>query len=217
MNPFDDAMREVLSQSRYDRLTGRALDLKQIVSDALMRILEFILKRLRFNLPDMGGFRTDIYVYVFIAVGVLLLVVITGITLRLLARRRKAAVHDLSDLFEELAQKQYTVDELLRLSQAREKVENLREAVRFRYIAVLVGLNERQVIFIEKSKTNAVLLAELNAAEPALAPVFSDVVDTFHHAWFGYKPVAAERYTEFLKNTDDLLRAPARTEITHAK
>lgn len=207
MNPFETAMQEVLQQSRYDRLTGRAVDFKKMIADAAKRVIEFILDKFSFRLPDLSTYNTDIFSYLFLGVGLLLLLVAIGVTVRILARRRrKPSAFDLSELFEELAQKQYTVSELLALSQEYASDNRWREAVRYRFIALLAGLNEQRVIRIGVSKTNAQLARDIAAAAPELAGPFEETAECFHYVWFGHKPVPPEQFTQFTRNVDRLLK-----------
>ena len=210
MTPFNRTMLEVLGDARYDKLTGRSVDFRQIVNDAARALLRFIIEKLDIGFNELSGYNTDIFTYIFIAVGALLLAAASGALLRgYLRRRRMGAPRDMTvipdDVYGEIMRNRYGLEELLALSREHAGASRMREAVRYRFIAVLVGLNERQAIRIEKYKTNAQLLQELAAAAPALTGAFTETVDMFHYAWFGYKPVRPERYAAFIEKTDSLI------------
>lgn len=215
MSPFENALRETLAQPKYNQLTGRSIDFKEILADAARRIIAFLLDNLRIDLPEASGINTDIILYVFAILAVIVLLAAVGVTVRIIHRRRKNTGSDLSDIFEEIRHKHYTVEELLQLSRQRAEDENLREAVRFRFIAALMGLHDTQILRIEKSKTNAQLQAELSVAAPALSIPFSKTVEDFHWAWFGSKTIGAERYARFVEQTNLLLSQAKPCEERH--
>jgi CDP-glycerol glycerophosphotransferase (TagB/SpsB family) len=122
----------------------------------------------------------------------------------MLLQSRKQVKHDLSHMFEELAQKNYTVAELLTLSQ---NADDRRIAVRYRYIAALLALNERNIIHINPSATNALILQSLQANRPALANPFTHMMHVYHLSWFGYKEIDEKGFSLFCEAGDVLMGA----------
>ncbi|MDR1664564.1 MAG: DUF4129 domain-containing protein [Clostridiales bacterium] len=198
MTPFDGTLREVLNGRKYDRLTGRAVDFGEMVFDFFRRVIAFILDLFNIRLPDGSGYNTNLYAVIFTAAGIIILLAAAGVILRkMMKRRRGNGGGGLSDIFEELARKNYTLDELLKLSDARSAEGHMREAVRFRFIAELVALRDKKILRLNQSKTNAQLLYELTRNAPGLADSFAKTVDFYHAAWFGGKPVTAEKYAGY--------------------
>jgi len=199
---FDEAMYQVLQTRRYDMLTGRRVDIWRVIGEWLERLIINILNRL--NLPDFGGESWDggigIIALVFSVVGAIA-VIVAGIVLwRTYKNKRREVRHDLFDIFEELSQKKYTVAELINLSQT---AGDKRISVRYRYIAVLLALDERAIIRISPSATNRIILREIQHTAPALAQSFVQVAEVFHQVWFGYKNVddtGFENFTEAVSN-----------------
>jgi len=211
MGDFYPAMQEVLLGRRYDVLTGRAIDYQQVIRDALLNLLETIfrefldlLRNLNFNVPDAMDYNVQAIAAVFLIVtGVLLALALFWIVYLLLKRRSKAAKAEasISSLFDDIANKRFTLADLLKISNEHAKNGQYREAVRHRYIAMLVNLNEKQMIRVEKHKTNAQLSYEIHTAFPALAKPFDTVVDIFQKSWFGLKPVD---YHDFILNAEEV-------------
>ena len=192
---FDDAMFEVLQGRRYDILMGRRVDIQRVIAAWFERLIISILERI--HLGDFEGIsreRLGIIATIFAMIGVVIIVVAVVVLFRLLRRSRQNMVHDLSDIFEELSRRSYTVDELLQLSQS---AQDRRLAVRYRYIAALLALNERDIIRISPSATNRLILREIQSAAPGLVSAFSQVVDVFHLVWFGHKQVSDEVFIKF--------------------
>ena len=203
--PFYEAMHEVLKTSRYDWLTGRRVPLRTRV----MQWLDDLLGRLFSNINTDQNFAIDGASYnlsaipiVFMVIGIILLVVAAIAVFRALRRSRMTEYYDLSDIFEELAQKNYSVTELIELS---DNAQNRRLAIRYRYIAALLALNEKQIIEIKPSATNAIISRQIAESSPALAPVFERAADWFQRAWFGYKNISDIAYQDFASAIDSIL------------
>jgi len=200
---FYDAMNEVLATSRYDRLMGRRSGLREIVSGWINALLERIFSGLNINIspPDLS-YDLDIIALVFVFIGAILVVVAGTLLYRTYKRRNQMKHHDLSDIFEELTRKNYTVAELIQLS---ENADNRRLATRYRYIAALVALNEKQIIEIKPSATNALISQQIKDTTPVLLVPFECTADVFQRAWFGYKNIHDDVYENFTKAVDALL------------
>ncbi|MCL2215730.1 MAG: hypothetical protein FWB91_01790 [Defluviitaleaceae bacterium] len=202
---FDDALYEVLQTSRYDRLTGRSVDFRQVFMEWLERALVWLLSRLNFAFPEGSEINTGVVATVFVVVGALIVGVAGVLLARTFLRSRVVEEYDLHDIFEELADKKYTVADLLNLSK---NAENRRLAVRFKYIATLLALNERQTIRIKPSATNSIILKQIKASTPGLVASFIVVAEVFHRSWFGYKNITDEMFEKFISATDTLVSGP---------
>jgi hypothetical protein len=198
---FEDALYEVLQTRRYDRLTGRTRDLQQIVADFIERAIISLLDRLNLMFPQGGG-NTRVIPIIFAAIGGILLLTGIIVLVRMFIHSRRPKTHDLSELFEELVRNKYTVAGLLALSR---EAGCRRIAVRYRYIAALLALNEKEIIRIRPSATNALILRELKVTHPELAKFFADMANLYHWSWFGNKPVDDGNFALFCVACDVLI------------
>ena len=208
MGDFYQAMQEVLQRPRYDILTGRSTDYQQLIRDTMLSVAESafdafidLLRRLDFNVPDAPNYNVQAIANVFLIVtGALLALALFGAVYFFIKRRSKAVSEaSMASLFDDIANKRFSLSDLLKTSEEHAKNEQYREAIRYRYIAVLVALNDKRIIRVEKSKTNAQLSTELRAAAPTLAEPFDNTVDTFQKSWFGLKAVD---YQDFILNVE---------------
>jgi len=200
---FYDALNEVLATSRYDRLTGRRISLREMVSEWFDDLLYRIFSGLNINIqPSDLGYNLDIIALVFVFIGIILVVVAGVLLYRTYKRRNRIQHHDLSDIFEELTRKNYSVAELITLS---ENAGDRRLAIRYRYIAALLALNEKHIIEIKPSATNALILRQVKDATPTLLAPFECTADVFHRAWFGYKSINDDVYEDFTKAVDTMV------------
>ena len=197
MTGFDHALSEALQQSKYDRLTGRAFDLQGLIEEALTRFFEFVAGLFNLRLPNGVEINTDVVAIVFAVAGLLALLAITIAIVRRIKRKRLVSAYDLSDVYEEIKQRELTAREWLSVSQKCYGAGQNREAVRYRYIAALIALQEKKIITVRASQTNAQISGELASAAPALSAPFSEIADCFHLAWFGGRAVDSAAFAKF--------------------
>ena len=196
---FDEALYEVLSWRRYDRLMGRAIDVWGWIIERLEWLFYQIFNRLR--LADDTEFNVAAIARIFGIVGIILAITAAVIIIRSLIKNRMVKDYNLHDVFEELEKRAYTVQELIALS---DSVKEERYAVRYRYIAALLTLNEKQIIKIEPSATNRIIESQIRTHAPSLTPVFEQVAHTFHLSWFGFKSIGSVGYEKFAKSVSEL-------------
>jgi len=202
---FYDAMNQVLQTPPYDWLTGRRVEMITRIIEWLIDFLDNLFDRMDVEMDMSGsGYNLDILSVIFAAVGIVLIIVTVVVLFLTFRNRRKAEHHDLSDIFEELVRKNYTVAELVKLS--NDSIER-RFAIRYRYIAAILALNEQQIIEIKPSATNAIILRQIKAAAPNLTSSFEHAAHTFHLAWFGYKEIQDPAYENFTKTVHSILNS----------
>ena len=189
---FNDAMNEVLKKSRYDFLTGRRVDVRVTIENFINRVLNWVFNNMNFRLPRGTDGNAGMIAVIFTTVAVLCAAVAAFILIRAYFRSRVKKRYDLSDIFAEM--KDRTVEELLELSK---NADNARIAVRYKYVAVILSLNERDVITIEPSATNAMIYAQLKKTAPVFSLPFSQIADVFHLTWFGHKNVESDVINRF--------------------
>ena len=200
---FYEALDEVLATSRYDRLTGRRVDLQERFNEWLEEALYNFFSNINWEaMPGQVGYNLNIIATVFMVIGAILIGVTGVILFRAYKGRRHVVSHDLSDIFEALARKEYTVAELMDLS---DNAADMRVAIRYRYIAALVCLNEKQVIIIKPSATNGIIAQQVKNTAPAIFPAFEYAADVFQRAWFGYKSIDNDAYQHFTHSINTLI------------
>ncbi|MCL1844791.1 MAG: DUF4129 domain-containing protein [Defluviitaleaceae bacterium] len=179
---FYEAMHEVLLTRRYDFLMGRRVDIRQRFWELIERIFDWLFDNVDFSMPSGTGGNTELIATIFSVVAVIIVAVALFVLVRAWLRSRVPYEHTLEDIFEEM--RTHTVAELLQLSQ---DTSDIRTAVRYKYIAAILSLNERDIIEIKPSATNAIILRQIRTAAPALSAPFSQIAHAFHLAWFGHK------------------------------
>jgi hypothetical protein len=210
MSNFYQAMHEVLQRPGYDILTGRAIDYQQIIMEAVgLAIINFFDQL--FNMPDPSVYNLRAITTVFVILSALMLfTAVMGLIYFILKLNRFKSGEgkmnpSIIEIFDDIEHNRFNLAELLRLSRSYAAERNFRDAVRHHYIAVLVALDAKKTIRVDKSKTNAQLIRELSKAAPALSGPFASVVEVFHQTWFGKKSVDEDRYRHFASKAEEIL------------
>jgi len=184
---FQAAMYEVLETSRYDVLMGRRVRFQEVIVERITDWLYRFMSRFNFDTtPATANATRGIMSTTFVIIGIILAIVAVYFLYRSYRSRIVDRKYDLSDIFEELANKNYTVADLLNLSK---NATERRLSIRYLYIATILALNEHNIIDIKPSATNAIISRQVRNGAPSLLPHFKGVADAFHLAWFGYKNV----------------------------
>lgn len=192
MIDFEQAMYEVLETSRYDFLTGRRIDIREHVGELFYRFLVWFARAFDIILPIGEAGNIRMIASVFSIVAIVLIIIAFVVLIRTYSRRRKPVEHTLEDIFEEI--KNHTVAELLQLSKS---ATDNRIAVRYKYIAVILWLDENDIISIEPSDTNAIILRQIKTSAPHMVSPFTQIANAFHLTWFGHKNLNDESITDF--------------------
>jgi len=199
---FYEAMNEVLDSRRYRHLQEN----ENSLSESLLNWLDEQLRRMAENQTQTTTARdpiefelsSNILTWIFGGLGILLLVAAIIFVIFKIIKARKNRVISLEEIFEEI--KGLTAIDLIRKS---DEAYDRHLAVRYRYIAVLLLLTERQAIDIRPSFTNAIILQQIK--QLALKQNFKVVAETFHIAWFGKKTIDDDKYQAFISSVDTFL------------
>ena len=208
MSSFSQAMYEVLQRPEYDILTGRAIDYQQVIANAVGRAIINFFERLSLRMPDTPVYNLEAITVIFVIVAALLVLLASmGITYLILIRRGKKAAKDdtMSVIFDDIANKRFTLADLLGNSRKYAESGQFRDAVRYLYIAVLVALHDKNTIKVDRHKTNAQLVQELSLASPSLLNPFVVIVDIFQQSWFGLKDVDESRFHQFTAVAEEII------------
>jgi len=199
---FRDAVYKALESPRYDALMGRSVDFREMFFDWLGRLLVRLLDMIDINLADGSGINTALVANIFLFVGGVLIAVAAFVLIRAYLRYNEPEEYALYDMFDELYEERFTVQKLMELSR---NAHDRRVSVRYLYIAALLSLNEKNIIRIEPSATNGIILRQIRQKAPTLLEAFSQTADTFHKAWFGNKNVSNESYQRFTRAVNMLV------------
>lgn len=94
-------------------------------------------------------------------------------------------------------------------AEAHARAGRWREAVRFRYRALVAELGVRGLVDDVPGRTAGEYRREVADSAPAVAPVFSQATDLFEVSWYGNRPTAEEQDTRLRELSDAVLSGSA--------
>jgi len=209
---FDEAFEKALESRKYDVLTGRAPNIREIINRAIEHIYETFIKPLfkrlgnntqDINIPKITPANTIQTVFI-AAAAVLLAAAAVFIFMRL--KRRARRKQTMQEIFDELRTGAVTYEELLRNAAKFAEKGLYRDAVRYEYISLLWVLNNYSVIYLTDYKTNSQIKREIQQNAPLIHERFSGVVNMFNIAWFGHKKITPESYNDNRERVNELIK-----------
>jgi hypothetical protein len=78
-----------------------------------------------------------------------------------------------------------------------------RSAVRYLYLSALLLLDERGLLYYDRTRTNREYLRDLNS-RPQIAILLRAIIDVFDKVWYGFQPLDAETYQLYAEQVNQL-------------
>ncbi|MDR1560030.1 MAG: DUF4129 domain-containing protein [Clostridiales bacterium] len=206
---FDSAMREVLNQTKYDKLAGRVFDWRQWLKERAMEILRHILDGIDIDLRSL--FRpgsadwTKSWIGVLHAAGIILLILIAARLIFYAVKRVKRRNAKSKGVFEGIDKERSTAAGLLEESAWLASGGYLRDAVRYCLAASLLALDRKRIHRLDYTKTNRQIIRELRDKAPSFVPGLTLVVDVFNAVWFGRRGMTNSQFDDYWRETSMLL------------
>lgn len=181
-------------------------NLLRTIGKVASRIFNFIEKLIngilgRLNLGGLGekfmklnSVVKDIIIIVALLVIAVLVFFLVKLLLKIIKNKRfNFKNEDISDELEEFTK---TPSEPLRLALEFKNINEYRLSFRYFFLALLINLNERELIKIQKFKTNIQYFRELYANDEEIARISEPFFDAFYYIWYGKRQIS---YDELLK------------------
>jgi hypothetical protein len=214
MSPFDNALEDVLKRSKYNVLTGRFVDLRQLAQDAVAKGIRWVLERLR--IPDAQALASDptVIANVILSIFFLALGFFIGAVAWYALRAIRNASNSLGGVFTGIDAGSSPID-LIAKSGGLWSMGKRREAVRHAFAAILKSLDLSGAISIGLAKTNSQLLAELKVKAPQHLHAFKQMSQIFQQVWFGDKEIDQLAFAAYWTMGESLVREVGALEEEH--
>jgi hypothetical protein len=88
-------------------------------------------------------------------------------------------------------------------AQQSAEIGDYRSAVRFLYLSALLSLDERNLLRLDRSKTNREYLRSVAGSE--FEPTLRRVIDVFDSVWYGFRPIDPATFDRYQQQVRSLL------------
>ncbi|MDR2899364.1 MAG: hypothetical protein LBU94_03540 [Clostridiales bacterium] len=195
MSAFEKAMEEVLKRSKYDYLTGRLENLRQIIANFIIDTLRKIFDMLNLDFSGFGpGINENVLANVFIVVGVVTAVIIISIIVYLIIKRHKKN-RVIDDIFDEFRENTLSYADITDLILKYDNEGNHRLAVRYRYIGLIMLISSSGIVKITDAMTGGQFIKSVYSNANSLYIGTKDVVDMYYTLYFGHKDISEDVYS----------------------
>ena len=195
---FNDTVDKVLQRPEYASLRRNITNyidrFKEWVQEALSKIFSDL-----FSNVAIGSGISDILVIVALIVFTILIVYIAVRIGRTFERRKR-----IKEILGERIDENTTPASLKLKAAGLAQIGNIREAIRFDFIGLLLLMHERNVVYLDETKTNEEIYMYLLRKKFNLLKQMKNCINIFNQVWYGHKDGSNDLYKEWTGNAVEL-------------
>jgi aromatic ring-opening dioxygenase LigB subunit len=199
---FDSTIAKILQRPEYARLKGVVTDFiesaKEAINQWIMNMLEK-LDRSNSSIPAVS----DKLSTLFILIGLFVIVVVIIFIIVKFSKTFEKNVK-VKEILGEKIDDRTTPVSLRHKASAFEKDGDTRQAIRYGFIAILLFMHERRLLYLDETKTNQEIYNYLKKESFLHIKVFEYLADTFNSSWYGHKAYDHKVYETWCSNLDFL-------------
>lgn len=197
---FDETIKRVLSRPGYKHLTGGLGDFIQRIKDMLSEWLGRILENAFNNLSNAPAI-SDRLSTIFMIIGLLIIcIIIVFIIIRINKTFDKRT--RVKEILGEKIDDRVTPNSLRSRGAMFIQKGDFRQAIRYDFIAILLLMHERNILYIDETKTGEEIYNYLRKNKFPKITVFKKSVNIFNSSWYGHKPSDQKLYDEWSSTID---------------
>ncbi|MGH4119641.1 hypothetical protein [Clostridium sp.] len=182
---FDSTINKILHGFKYLHLKISILDFILRIKDGISKWIVSVLKKLFFNIPSPGAV-SDNLSNIFLIIGFLLIFTIVVLIVVKVSKtfERKKRINEI--LGEKIDDKT-TPNSLRILAMSFVAKEDFRQAIRYDFIAILLLMHEKNIVYLDETKTNEEIYKYLKKNNFFMLSVFECLVNDFNSSWYGHR------------------------------
>lgn len=201
-NEFDDTVHRILKRTEYTHLKNPISDFINKVKEGLKEIL---LKWFKKNLSNMQNAAaiSDKLSTVFMIIGILAIaaiIVIIIVKVNKTFERKKRVKEILGEKIDDRT----TPSSLKQKAASFKEAGDLRQAIRYDFIALLLLMHEKNIVYLDETKTNEEIFKYLRKNSFTRTDIFKRISDMFNSTWYGYKLASQDSYKEWSSSLEVL-------------
>ncbi|WP_250813600.1 DUF4129 domain-containing protein [Clostridium swellfunianum] len=197
---FDDAVHGILNRTEYAHLKNPIKDFIKDIKDNLSNALQKWFKKKLLNMDNPAKV-SDTLSTVFMIIGILAIMAIIVIIIVKINKtfERKKRV---KEILGEKIDHRTTPATLRQKALSFKNTGDLRQAVRFEFIALLLLMHEKNLVYLDETKTNEEIFKYLRKSNFDRADVFKRISDIFNQTWYGHRLADEESYNQWSEGVE---------------
>jgi hypothetical protein len=189
---FESTVNRILQRPGYRYLQNVFSDIIEKIKDTIARWIESLLNSTFSTLQNASEISGNLSV-IFITAALLIMagIIITIIvkTSRAFEKRKKV-----KEILGEKLEEGTTPESLKARASSFESKGDYRQAVRYGFIALLLFMHNRNLLYLDDTKTNEEIYSNLKKLNFKGLKVMKLAMDLFNSSWYGHKTFNSESY-----------------------
>lgn len=182
---FENTINKILESPKYKHLNNDMIDYIQNIRQGISQWIQKIIGKTISNISSLNSV-SDRIANIFIIIGFLLMLAIVILIIIKVSKtfERKARIREI--LGESINDKT-TPSSLRRVAAAFGVKEDFRQAIRYEFIAVLLLMHEKSIIYLDETKTNEEIYKYLKKNKFNNLSSFESLSGDFNSSWYGHR------------------------------
>ncbi len=199
---FDETIKRILSRPGYKYLTGGFGDFIGKIKDMLREWIGRILEKTLSNLSNAPAI-SDRLSTIFMIIGLLIIIIIIVFIIIKVYKTFDKKVR-VKEILGERINGRVTPNSLRSKGEGFIKKGDFRQAIRYDFIAVILLMHEKNLLYLDETKTGEEINNYLIRNKFEMVGVFKKLVSIFNSSWYGHKTSEQKLYDEW-SNTIDII------------
>lgn len=195
---FDNEVHNIIQSPSYYHLKNGYSDFFNKIKNGITQWIMKLLNKI-FNNADIAAANSEKLSLLFIILGILVIVVIIIVIVvkvnKTFERKRKV-----KEILGEKINENTTPNSLRKKALSFSENGDIRKAIRYDFIALLLLMHDNNVIYLEETKTNDEIYKFLRKNKFYLLDNFKFIIDSFNLTWYGHKEYEEESYKYWSSN-----------------
>jgi hypothetical protein len=195
---FNNTVDEILRRPEYDGLRRDVTNYIDKFKEWLQELLTDLLEGLFSKVSIGSGFSTVLVIIALLIFTVLIIFIIVKIGKSFERRKR------VKEILGEKIDDNTTPSTLKTKAAAFAEVGDIRQAIRFGFIALLLLMHERNVVYLDETRTNEEIYRYLARKKFDSLLQLRGCINIFNLVWYGHKIGTKDMYEEWNQNVTAL-------------
>lgn len=189
---FDDTVHNILNSTEYTHLKNPLKDFMDKAKESLKETLLNWFKK-NFSNMDNAAVISDSLSTIFMIIGILVIATIMVVIIvkvnKTFERKRRV-----KEILGEKIDDRTTPSSLRQKASSFGKAGDLRQAIRYDFIALLLLMHEKNLVYLDETKTNEEIFKYLRKNSFDRVDIFKRISDIFNFTWYGHKIYDEDSY-----------------------